>query len=318
MTESRPVVLVVDDTPANIELLHNILRDDYKIKVATDGEKGLELAARDPRPDIILLDIMMPGISGYEVINQLKENAKTSAIPVVFITAKSQVKDEQKGLALGAVDYVTKPFDPEIIKARVHTHVAAHLELRQLAEENRELRTRLDRAFSDFSEDSLLSLIQSGESDGLEFKSTLRWNLHADRSDKNIENECLKTVTMKSAFSFVWATQPRPSSPAKFSPISANISRVRPETLTRYRVILQFDAFPLFFAQQIIQILEHRFFIHRVIKDQFLRIFVELHWLQRFVYLGHLLGRRGGNLLHVLVRLLKDLFETYATKCCCP
>jgi len=194
VTESKPVVLVVDDTPANIELLHNILRDDYKIKVATNGEKGLELAARDPRPSIVLLDIMMPGISGYEVISQLKENAETSAIPVVFITAKSQVKDEQKGLALGAVDYVTKPFDPDIVKARVHTHVAAHLELRQLAEENRELRARVDRAFSDFSEDSILSLIQGGESDSLEFKSTLRWNLHADRSDKNIENECLKTV----------------------------------------------------------------------------------------------------------------------------
>ena len=93
----------------------------------------------------------------------LKENAETSTIPV---------------------DYVTKPFDPKIVKARVHTHVAAHLELRQLAEENRELRTRLDRAFSDFSEDSLLSLIQSGESDGLEFKSTLRWNLHADRATR--------------------------------------------------------------------------------------------------------------------------------------
>ena len=194
MTESRPVVLVVDDTPDNIELLHSILRDDYKIKVATDGDKGIELASRDPRPNIILLDIMMPGISGYEVIRRLKENADTSAIPVVFITAKSQVEDEHKGLTLGAVDYVTKPFDPDIVKARVRTHIAAHLELRQLAEENRELRTRLERAFSEHSEEDLLSLIRAGESDGLEFKSTLRWNLHADRSDKHIENECLKTV----------------------------------------------------------------------------------------------------------------------------
>jgi len=194
VTESKPVVLVVDDTPDNIELLHNMLRDDYKIKVATNGDKGLELAARDPRPDIILLDIMMPGISGYEVISQLKESAETSTIPVVFITAKSQAEDEHKGLTLGAVDYVTKPFDPEIVKARVRTHVAAHLELRQMAEENRELRARIERAFSDFSENSLVSLIQGGESDGVEFKSTLRWNLHADRSDKKIENECLKTV----------------------------------------------------------------------------------------------------------------------------
>jgi len=194
VTESRPVVLVVDDTPDNIELLHSMLREDYKIKVATNGDKGLELAVRDPRPDIILLDIMMPGISGYEVINQLKENAETSTIPVVFITAKSQAEDEHKGLTLGAVDYITKPFDPEVVKARVRTHVAAHLELRQMAEENRELRARIERAFSDFSEDGLLSLIQGGENDGVEFKSTLRWNLHADRSDKNIENECLKTV----------------------------------------------------------------------------------------------------------------------------
>lgn len=194
MTESRPVVLVVDDTPDNIELLHSILRDDYKITVATDGEKGIELATRDPRPDIILLDIMMPGISGYEVIRELKENENTSTIPVIFITAKAQAEDEHKGLTLGAVDYVTKPFDPDIVKARVKTHVAAHRQLRQLAEENQELRTRLQRAFSEHSEEDLLSLVESGETDNLEFKSTLRWNLYADRSDKHIENECLKTV----------------------------------------------------------------------------------------------------------------------------
>lgn len=194
MAETKPVVLVVDDTPDNVELLHTILRDDYKVRVATDGDKGIELAARDPRPDIILLDIMMPGISGYEVIRRLKEDAVTTAIPVIFITAKSQVEDEHKGLTLGAVDYVTKPFDPDIVKARVKTHIAAYLELRQLAEENRDLRTRLERAFSQLTEEELLSLIRCGESDGLEFKSTLRWNLHADRSDKHIENECLKTV----------------------------------------------------------------------------------------------------------------------------
>jgi len=194
MSDDRDVVLVVDDTPANIELLHGMLRDRYKVKVATSGEIALQLADAEPRPDIILLDIMMPGMSGYEVCRRLKEESETALIPIIFISAMAQVEDEQKGLALGAADYITKPFNPEIVAARVRTHLASYATTRQLIRENLELRERITRAFTDFTAAGLIELIQSGESDDLEFKSTLRWNLHTDKSDKRIENECLKTV----------------------------------------------------------------------------------------------------------------------------
>ncbi len=194
MNSARPTVLVVDDTPDNIDLLKGILSPDYQVRVAIDGVKALELADREPQPDIILLDINMPGMSGYDVCRQLKEQATTSAIPVIFVTALSAAEDEQQGLALGAVDYITKPFDPAIVAARVRTQLMLYDERRQLIRENKQLRERVDRAFRDFSAAVLTALIRAGESDRLEFKSTLRWSLHADKSDKRIENECLKTV----------------------------------------------------------------------------------------------------------------------------
>ncbi|MBF0101201.1 MAG: two-component system response regulator [Desulfobacterales bacterium] len=111
-------VLVVDDTEANIDVLVNTLEDLYDVKVAMDGETALADVLEEP-PDLILLDIMMPGMDGYEVCQKLKENEATQNIPVIFLTAMTEEKDEAKGLALGAVDYVTKPFSPELVKARV-------------------------------------------------------------------------------------------------------------------------------------------------------------------------------------------------------
>jgi len=194
MTESKPVVLAVDDTPSNLDLLHAVLSDDYKVKVATNGEKALDLAIRDPRPDIILLDVMMPGMSGHEVCQKLKQSPETMPIPVIFVTAMSQTEDEQLGLALGAVDYITKPFNQDIVKARVRAHLSNYEQTRKLIRENRELRDGKGSSFTEFDEAALISLIESGEGDSLEFKSTLRWNLFADRTDKSIENSCLKTV----------------------------------------------------------------------------------------------------------------------------
>jgi len=194
MTESKPVVLVVDDTPSNLDLLHAALSDDYKVKVATNGEKALDLAIREPRPDIILLDVMMPGMSGHEVCRKLKQRPETTPIPVIFVTAMSQVEDEQLGLALGAVDYITKPFNHDIVKARVRTHIRNYEKTREIIRENRELRDGKRNSFTEFDEATLVALIEAGEGDSLEFKSTLRWNLFADRSDKSIENSCLKTV----------------------------------------------------------------------------------------------------------------------------
>lgn len=119
----RKVVLIVDDTPANLSLLNNILKDTYRTKIATSGKKALEIAFSDTPPDIVLLDIMMPEMDGYEVCEKLKENELTADIPVVFLTAKAAIEDETKGLSLGAVDYITKPVSPPIVLERVKNHL---------------------------------------------------------------------------------------------------------------------------------------------------------------------------------------------------
>ena len=120
--KKRRTVLIVDDSPINIEHLAQVLKDEYRIKVANSGQSGLE-AARSQLPDLVLLDIVMPGMDGYQVCRKLKENDATRNIPVIFITTKSDMEDETRGLALGAVDYITKPFRAPIVKARVKTHI---------------------------------------------------------------------------------------------------------------------------------------------------------------------------------------------------
>ena len=107
------VVLVVDDTPANIDVVKGILGGSYKIKVATSGEKALKIAQKDPGPDLILLDVMMPEMDGYQTCEQLKANSVTASIPVIFVTGNVDNKDREKGLALGALDFIGKPIDSE-------------------------------------------------------------------------------------------------------------------------------------------------------------------------------------------------------------
>ncbi|MDD0816836.1 two-component system response regulator [Curvibacter sp. HBC28] len=131
VSESSPLVekpiatvLVVDDTADNLSLMSSLLKDHYRVKVANQGEKALKIAAQDPPPDLILLDIMMPGLDGYEVCRRLKAEPRTRHIPVIFLTARSEVADEELGLSLGAVDYITKPISPPILLARVQTHLA--------------------------------------------------------------------------------------------------------------------------------------------------------------------------------------------------
>jgi sigma-B regulation protein RsbU (phosphoserine phosphatase) len=120
----KQAVLVVDDTPANIQVLMETLKDDYRIVAAVNGERALQLAISDPPPDIILLDVMMPEMDGYEVCARLKADAKTRDIPVIFITAMSDAQDETRGLELGAVDYITKPISPPVVLARVKSQLA--------------------------------------------------------------------------------------------------------------------------------------------------------------------------------------------------
>jgi len=116
-------VLIVDDTPANITLLSGLLKGLYRTRIATRGEAALRIAFSDSPPDLVLLDIMMPEMDGYEVCERLKGDARTRDIPVIFLTAKSEVEDERKGFELGAVDYITKPISPPLLLARVHTHL---------------------------------------------------------------------------------------------------------------------------------------------------------------------------------------------------
>lgn len=116
-------VLVVDDTPANLSLMSSLLKDTYKVKVANGGERALEIAQSDTPPDLILLDIMMPGMDGYEVCRRLKAQDSTKDIPIIFITAMADVENESMGFALGAVDYISKPFNKTVVKARIRVHM---------------------------------------------------------------------------------------------------------------------------------------------------------------------------------------------------
>jgi diguanylate cyclase (GGDEF)-like protein len=127
MSTNQPqqTILVVDDEPTNIQALGNLLKEDYRIRIANNGEKALAIIQDDcqPLPDLILLDIQMRGIDGYEVCRHLKEDPKTNTIAIIFVTARDATSDEEYGLNLGAVDYITKPFNPPIVRARVRTHM---------------------------------------------------------------------------------------------------------------------------------------------------------------------------------------------------
>lgn len=119
----KATILVVDDTSDNLALMSNLLKTDYKVKVANSGERALKIAASENVPDLILLDVMMPGMDGYEVCQLLKSNPATRHIPVIFLTGKTAVEDEKRGLEMGAVDYLTKPISPPIVLARVKIHL---------------------------------------------------------------------------------------------------------------------------------------------------------------------------------------------------
>lgn len=141
----KPTVLVVDDTAENLQLMVALLRDQYQVRVATRGEACLKLALQQPRPDLILLDIMMPGLDGYETCRLLKQEAQTRNIPVIFLTAMNQDADQETGFRCGCVDFITKPISPALTLARVATHVSLKQANDVLADRNRSLREEVER-----------------------------------------------------------------------------------------------------------------------------------------------------------------------------
>jgi len=120
----KEVILIVDDTPANVTLLTGLLKDKYRTIVATNGLRALEIIRTGPRPDLILLDVVMPGLDGYQTCERLKSDPETTDIPVIFLTSRDEVDDEEVGFNLGAVDYIAKPIAPLIVLARISTHLA--------------------------------------------------------------------------------------------------------------------------------------------------------------------------------------------------
>lgn len=141
----KQTILAVDDTPENLDILVELLGKDYKVKAAPGGEWALKIAFSDNPPDLILLDIMMPEMDGYEVISRLKAEGRTKKIPVIFLTAKTSGGDEARGLDLGAVDYIFKPFSPPIVKLRVRTHLALYDQNRELELKVKERTAELKR-----------------------------------------------------------------------------------------------------------------------------------------------------------------------------
>jgi two-component system, sensor histidine kinase and response regulator len=156
---SNCTLLIVDDTEANIDILVESLGDDYELSVAMDGESALEIVNED-KPDLVLLDIMMPGMDGYEVCSALKANPDTNEIPIIFLTAATNIESKTKGFELGAVDYITKPFEIQEVKSRVKTHLSLRLAKEKLEHQHHELKNSYDALqAAENARDSLMHMI---------------------------------------------------------------------------------------------------------------------------------------------------------------
>ena len=168
---NRATVLVVDDAPDNLAVMSSLLKGSYKVRVANNGDLALKFARTAPPPDIILLDIMMPGLSGYDVIRKLKSDNDTRHIPVIFLTAMSAAEDERLGLDLGAADYITKPISPAIVLARVRTQLENKAAADFLRDQSSFLETEVRRrtqelaAIQDVTIMALASLAETRDSD---------------------------------------------------------------------------------------------------------------------------------------------------------
>jgi sigma-B regulation protein RsbU (phosphoserine phosphatase) len=146
LPSAQKSILIVDDTPINIGVISGALKDSFATKVATSGEKALAIVAGKEKPDLILLDIIMPEMDGYEVCRRLKADPDTRDIPVIFLTSQTEAEDETKGFEVGAVDYIHKPFSAAVVKARVRTHLMLREAHAQIAQQLVEINTELEMA----------------------------------------------------------------------------------------------------------------------------------------------------------------------------
>lgn len=146
---ARQTVLIVDDTPQNLTILGELLQPYYRVRAANSGERALRAAGLEPPPDLILLDVMMPGMDGYAVLEHLRAEPRTAHVPVIFVTAMNGVENEERGLELGAVDYITKPINPAVVLARVRTHLELKHARDRLALENEWLEREVARRMSE-------------------------------------------------------------------------------------------------------------------------------------------------------------------------
>jgi putative two-component system response regulator len=140
----KPTVLIVDDAPDNLMLMNELLQDRYEVKLANNGRNALRIAGQAAPPDLILLDVMMPELDGYSVCRQLKMNSATAEIPIIFLTAKNQSEDEQRGFQEGAVDYISKPINPVTLRSRVSTHLQLKASREMLKDQNKHLAYLVD------------------------------------------------------------------------------------------------------------------------------------------------------------------------------
>ena len=259
-------LLVVDDVESNIDILVGILGDDYDVSVAMEGESALEAVNDDP-PDLILLDIMMPGVDGYEVCRRLKANPGTEKIPVIFVTAKTDVADEARGFELGAVDYITKPISPPVVQARVKTHLALYdqkraLEgmVRQRTSELRITLVQLQQEWNRFqwviqqADDGYMILNSSGKAIYANSKARLYLDLPADNSQqKQLGSEELSTETFIDLAKQQYRFETKDAWAKMFSRSKDRVPcyLVRPESAIAKDFWLQVDALEMTFGEVI-------------------------------------------------------------------
>ncbi|SFR51502.1 two-component system response regulator [Thiomicrospira sp. ALE5] len=190
---SKPIILCVDDTPANLTLLNGLLEDEYSVKSANSGIKALKLLEKITA-DLVLLDVMMPDMDGYEVCQQIKTNPATQSIPVLFITALNEPEDEEKALAVGGNDFITKPINPSVLQARIRTQLQLKRYNDSLRQQNNDLEAKLEKRLSDIYhlQDASLSVMISlaefrDEDTGMHIKRTQHFvRLIAQQAQRNL------------------------------------------------------------------------------------------------------------------------------------